>query len=166
MKLEAARLYTTSLYSTVNYLLRWSAPGAGRVLFGCSLTPRREAPRGHPALWQFWQSWQSWQSRVLCPRTALYVWRCSPFVNLRLEELPAGPTCTCACTFSHLPGKTLRVQDTKPPTHAGYYLSLRYRICVAYSPKPLWAAVTCSSAVFLRDITHCLSKGSVQQSRH
>lgn len=45
--------------------------GAGRVLFGCSLTPRREAPRSHPALWQFWQSWQS---LVL-----------GPGVNMRLE---------------------------------------------------------------------------------
>lgn len=32
MKLEAARLYTTGLYSTVNYLLRWSAPGGGKGL--------------------------------------------------------------------------------------------------------------------------------------
>lgn len=33
MKLEAARLYTTErLYSTVNYLLRWSAPGGGKGL--------------------------------------------------------------------------------------------------------------------------------------
>lgn len=33
MKLEAARLYTTDeLYSTVNYLLRWSAPGGGKGL--------------------------------------------------------------------------------------------------------------------------------------
>jgi hypothetical protein len=55
MKLEAARLYTT-VYSTVDYLLLWTAPGAGRVSFGCSLTPRREAPRDRPHFWQFWQS--------------------------------------------------------------------------------------------------------------
>lgn len=54
---------------------------------------------------------------------------------MRLEELPAGPTCTgtCACTCSQFVRSGTQVQDTH------YCLLLRYRICVAYSPKPLLA---------------------------
>lgn len=92
MKLEAARLYTT-VYSTVNYLLLWTAPGGGKaVSFGCSLTPRREPPRGRPHSGSSGSSDKS-PGTLLRYRAAALVHR-SPFVNMRLEELTTGPTCT------------------------------------------------------------------------
>lgn len=97
--------------------------GAGRVLFGCSLTPRREAPRSRPALWQFWQSWQSWQpwqSLVLYPRTALWsgtaahlstcAWRSSQPAPPAPCNLAPAPALICQARHG------TRVQDTRLPS--------------------------------------------------
>lgn len=95
MKLEAARLYTT-VYSTVNYLLLWTAPGGGKaVSFGCSLTPRREAPRGRPHSGSSGSSDKSPGTLLRYRAAALQHWCTAAHLSTcSLEELTTGPTCT------------------------------------------------------------------------
>lgn len=115
MKLEAASLYTT-VYSVqygnkLHYLPRWTAPGGGGkgLSFGCSLTPRREAPRISGSSGTCGTSDSPWYLAQVPRCTAV------PFVNMRLEELSSGPTCTVClsvCLLSCQVGAFPEVQDT------------------------------------------------------
>lgn len=170
MKLEAARLYTT-VYSTVNYLLQWTAPGGGKaVSFGCSLTPRREAPRGRPHSGSSGSSGSSDKSPVLCSGTVLQHWCTAAHLSTcAWKELTTGPTCTvsfscnCCAHLSDPACKTVpryKIQDQLPAQTIIYYDT----VYVSPTPynihrKPLWA-VTCSSAVWFVISCYCLSKAA------
>lgn len=181
MKLEAARLYTT-VYSTVNYLLLWTAPGGGKaVSFGCSLTPRREAPRGRPHSGSSGSSDKS--PGTLLRYRAAALQHCTGAPQPICQHAPGRAhnrphlhrslslSCNCcahlsdlACTYG------TQVQDTGPAPRPDNYL-LRYGICVAYSvqysPKTALGCHMFQCCLVVRDIMLLpLQSGSFSTSRH
>lgn len=178
MKLEAARLYTT-VYSTVNYLLLWTAPGGGKaVSFGCSLTPRREAPRGRPHSGSSGSSDKSPSTLLRYRAAALQHWCTAAHLSTcawkSSQPAPPAPfslSCNCcahlsdlACTYG------TQVQDTGPAPRPDNYL-LRYGICVAYSvqysPKTALGCHMFQCCLVVCDnMLLPLQSGSFSKSRH